>query len=408
MQNMKNSKKKQLLPPSYFKVLQTNPIDNFEFGLKQNSNEGTSNIAHNAVSSKNFSKTRLTKNTTARFENMKNQENVNCETKNVTEIITSQQMKFIEQLHMDIFQLKQVINEKNEEVFSLKQELSLINKEVDKCHGNYNAMRKECEVQNQLVLERNKKVNELESIITEVNRENSRIISNYKNQEAESVAIHKEEVQFLKQKIEKIYENNGDELNLLREKYEAEIFELNKKWNSEVEYITKENEISCQKLRDEIKVQNDILKEQNNKALKENEKYKSLQKQLNENKEQLYLFLDKFKEAKQNNALEVKRFSNQNTKLTEEIKKLKTYMQKLQNEQFEIEKWKQDQYQHNLNIQKFQEKIDDFSKSNEVLQIRFDSLSEILKMQEIAVTNHNETSDQHKPQVFGRLRAEFI
>lgn len=66
---------------------------------------------------------------------------------------------------------------RNEEVFSLKQELSLINKEVDKCHGNYNAMRKECEVQNQLVLERNKKVNELESIITEVNRENSRIIS---------------------------------------------------------------------------------------------------------------------------------------------------------------------------------------------------------------------------------------
>lgn len=46
-------------------------------------------------------------------------------------------------------------------------------------------------------------------------------------------------MQFLKQKIEKIYENNGDELNLLREKYEAEIFELNKKWNSEVNKFKK-------------------------------------------------------------------------------------------------------------------------------------------------------------------------
>ena len=41
-------------------------------------------------------------------------------------------------------------------------------------------------------------------------------------------------MQFLKLKIKEIYENNEDELNLLKEKYESEIFELNKKWNSEV------------------------------------------------------------------------------------------------------------------------------------------------------------------------------
>lgn len=78
-QNMKNNKRK-LLPPSFFKVIQSNPVDNFEFGLKQNSIEGTSNVAHNDVSITNLSKTRLTKNTTARFENMENQEKLNCVT----------------------------------------------------------------------------------------------------------------------------------------------------------------------------------------------------------------------------------------------------------------------------------------------------------------------------------------
>ena len=66
---------------------------------------------------------------------------------------------------------------RNEEIFSLKQELNSVNKEVNKFHGNYNAMRKECEVQNQLVIERSKKINELESTITELNSENSRIVS---------------------------------------------------------------------------------------------------------------------------------------------------------------------------------------------------------------------------------------
>ena len=76
---MKNNKRK-LLPPSFFKVIQSNPVDNFEFGLIQNSIEGTSNVAHNDVSITNLSKTRLTKNTTARFENMENQEKLNCVT----------------------------------------------------------------------------------------------------------------------------------------------------------------------------------------------------------------------------------------------------------------------------------------------------------------------------------------
>ena len=39
-------------------------------------------------------------------------------------------------------------------------------------------------------------------------------------------------------------------------------------------------------------MQNDILKEKDNNILTENEKYKSLQKQLNENKEKLNLSLE--------------------------------------------------------------------------------------------------------------------